>query len=189
MDLLLGPPRVRRTVLMVAAATLAGFLAVVAISEVVLPGPPYAAAAPLASVPGSQPPNAVGALLPAATLSGVDDDYEARDLRPAIILLVQFPCDCSGKVRQVATQADGRKVPVYLVGFRGRPQVDRLAKEIGFGVVPLVDELGVLDAAYSPTADATLLLVRRDGVVTRIVGGVYDEIELGPSLPSLLEVP
>lgn len=177
----------RKIVIVVTAATLSGMLAIAALGEVVLPEQVYAAGAPLAAAPSSNAQ--VGGLLPIALLQGARRDHYARDLRPAALLLVQYPCDCTRKLRQVATQADGQRVKVYVVGFNGRPQIDRLAQEIGFDVVPLLDEARILERTYRPSVDGTLLLVRRDGVVSRILDDFHHQTHVSAELPALLELP
>jgi hypothetical protein len=53
--------------------------------------------------------------------------------------------------------------------------------------VPLVDDANTLSRAYDTGSDATLLLVRRDGVVTQIVDDLPAQIDLRKRLPALLE--
>jgi hypothetical protein len=179
-------PRARRSVLLVATATLLGFLAVEAAVVLVLPGQEYAAAAGLNEGAAARAGH-VGGLLPVGIVRGRQHGKAVRDLRPAVILLVQYPCECAGRVKHVAAQADGEKVRVYLVGFHGRTQVDRLAEASGRNVVPLVDDANALSRAYDTGSDATLLLVRRDGVVTQIVDDLPAQIDLRKRLPALLE--
>jgi hypothetical protein len=175
-------------VLLVATATLAGFLAVDAIGAVALPGQEYAGAAPLRAS-ARERTGRVGGLLSPATLHGRSGSMQSRDLRPAVVMLVQYPCECLARLKHVAVQADGSKVRVYVVGFHGRAQVDRLAQGAGRGVVPLVDAQDRLHQAYHRGPDAILLLVRRDGVVTEIVDGVPANMDLASRLPALLTVP
>lgn len=173
---------------LVAAATLAGFLAFDAIGTLVLPGQEYAAAARL-HVAADGRSGTVGGLLPVAELHGRARSRSARELRPAVVMLVRYPCECFRQLVHVAAQASGSKVRVYVVGFNGRAQVDRLADSAGRGVVPLVDPLRTLDAVYHPGPRAMLLLVRRDGVVQEIVDGVPPNMELATRLPALLHLP
>lgn len=174
--------------LVVAAATLAGFLAVETIGLAVEEGQEYAAAAPLRPAAVSRSGRIEG-LLPPATLHGRSKTTQSRDLRPGAVLLVPYPCECLQRLRHVVAQADGSRVRVYIVGYNGREQVDRLAAAAGRGVVPLLDPRRRLQQAYRPGPQAVLLLVRRDGVVTRIFDGVSPELDLAPLLPALLRVP
>jgi hypothetical protein len=175
-------------VLLVATATLLGFLAVQAADYLLLPGQEYAASARL-DEPAAARVGQLGGLLPDGVLRGRQHDKAVRDLRPAVVLLVQYPCECAGRVQHVATQADGEKVRVYLVGFHGRTQVDRLAQAGGRNVVPLVDDANTLSRVYHTGSRATLLLVRRDGVVTEIVDDLPAKMDLRRRLPALLESP
>jgi len=151
-------------------------------------GQQYAAAAPL-SDQATAADGRIGGLLPDVTLRGRTGDRNSRELRPAVVMLVQNACDCLRRLRRVATEAHGSKSRVYVVGISGREQVDKLASFVGYGVVPLVDEHRALDRNYQPGADAMLLLVRRDGVVVEAANGVAPDIDLASRLPALLKVP
>jgi hypothetical protein len=175
-------------VLVVATVTLLGFLAVEAAASALLPGQEYAEPAPVMQSAAKFTGEA-GGLLPTGALRGRSHGTRLRDLRPAVLLLVQFPCECAARVKHVAAQADGSKVRVYVVGFHGRTQVDRLADAAGRGVVPMVDVTNTLNRTYHPGPEGTLVLVRRDGVVTQIFDGVPDNIDLRPWLPWLLRLP
>lgn len=183
-------PMARRVVIVVAAATLLGFLAIDSVASVVLPGQQYAAPMPINQSPrAARKTGTLGGLLPDGALRGRTHGTRLSELRPAVLVLVQFPCECATLVTHVAAQADGSKVRVYVVGFHGREQVDRLADAAGLGVVPMVDVQSRLERAYHPGPGGMLLLVRGDGVVTEIVDGVPPNIELASRLPSLLHVP
>ncbi|MEP7055140.1 MAG: hypothetical protein ABI912_07810 [Actinomycetota bacterium] len=180
-------PRARRTVVVVAVATLLGFLAIDSVATALLPGQEYARPAALNAT--ARRTGQVGDLLPAGALRGRDHGTRINDLRPAVLMIVRFPCECAARLEHVVAQADGSKVRVYVVGYSGRTQVDRLADAAGRGVVPLVDVHNVLSGVYHPGEAAILVLVRRDGIVTEIVDGVPTNMDLASRLPRLLEVP
>lgn len=181
-------PRPRRTVVAVAAATLGGFLVIDVVGAAVFPGEEYAAPAAIRPVPARRT-GQVGGLVPRAELEGRSGQRNARDLRPAVLMLVPYPCDCLARLQHVVGQTDGSKVRLYLVGFTGRPQVDDLTQTTQGGAVPMVDRAGVLQRVYQPGPTGKLVLVRRDGVVTDIVDGVTTETDVRSRLGELLEVP
>jgi hypothetical protein len=171
-------------------ATLLGIAALDGLASAVLPGQEYAAPMPINQSPRvARKTGTLGGLLPDGALRGRKHGTRLSDLRPAVLMLVQYPCECAARVEHVAAQADGSKVRVYVVGLHGREQVDRLADAAGRDVVPMVDVQDVLGRTYHPGPEAMLLLVRRDGVVTGIVDGVSPEMDLASRLPGLLRVP
>ncbi|MDQ1708978.1 MAG: hypothetical protein QOG49_363 [Frankiaceae bacterium] len=181
-------PRVRRVVRIVAAATLIGYLAVDVAGRAIFPGEDYASAQPL-RLSAIARPDGVGGLVEDAQVQRGSRMISTRELRPAILALVPRRCDCADRLRDAASDADGRGVPMYVVGSNGLRQANGLAAAAGKDVVPIVDRSGVLENRYHPGLYAMLLLVRRDGVVTEIVDGVPLDIDLGKRLPALLKTP
>jgi hypothetical protein len=127
------------------------------------PAPVPALAAP------TQPPGAVGGLLPDLTLASASGPVPVRDLRPAVLLLVGDRCDCPTLVHEVMGQVEEFPgVSAALIGS-GSADLARLAvaRDGGNGRLPvLVDAAGTLAQTYhggAPGTVPTLLFVAPDG--------------------------
>lgn len=146
------------------------------------PGP---RAGPLASP--SLPPGTVGGLLPDVTLQGQFAATPARQLRPAILLLMRPGCTCVETVRQVVTEAAPLRLATYVVeaGTSFAAAVS-LAAQSGGEAGGFADPGGVLAAAYRLRSDAALVLVRSDGVVHSVVAAVAPSLRLDAALRALV---
>jgi hypothetical protein len=142
------------------------------------------AQAPLRSAPAGltgQP----GGLLPDVRLIRRDGPISARELRPAVLLVVASRCECTDKVRHVVAQTAGHPVQLYLVGDRS--DVTALAGVAGGAVVGLADDGGALSRAYLGQADAAVVLVRANGLVSEIIGGIATSLQLDPAIRRMLD--
>jgi hypothetical protein len=126
-----------------------------------------------------------GGLLPDVLLTRPAGAVSARDLRPAVLLLVAPGCDCTDKARHVVSQTAGHRVQLYLVGARA--QVIALASVAGGEVVPVADDGGALASAYLGDASAAVVLVRDDGVVSEIIAGVASSLRLDSAIRRMLD--
>lgn len=118
-------------------------------------------------------------------MNGRTGPVSARELRPAVLLVVAPGCDCTDKVRLVVSQTARHPVQLYLVG--GRAQILALTKVAGGSVVPLADDGGVLARAFLRQATATVVLVRSDGTVSEIIDGVATSLRLDPAMRRMLD--
>lgn len=122
--------------------------------------------APLAS-PTTRPGHE-GGLLPRATVALHGRDTDVRGLRPAVLALPAAGCRCVRSLRELSHSAWGEfHLRPYLVAPGSEAQ--RLAEAVDDGVsLPVVDGERALTKIYHAHG-LTLLLVRQDGVVTRVV--------------------
>lgn len=142
------------------------------------------AKAPLRSAP-AELTGQVGGLLPDVLLLQQTGPVSARELRPAVLLLVAPGCACTDKVRHVVAQTAGHPVQLYLVGERS--EVSALAAAAGGQVVRLADDGGALARAYLGQASATVVLVRATGVVSEIIDGIATSLQLDPAIRRMLD--
>lgn len=181
-------PHARRVVQVVAAATLAGVLVTDVVGRAVFAGEHYAGPAPLllaAEGRGSD----TGGLVPVADLNPDGDGIvSSRDLRPAVLMLVPRECTCGQRLVDVASETEGSKVRLYVIGSNGQRQLSGLRGGGARDAVPLLDRGFVLMDRYQPGKHGTLLLIRADGVIAEIVDDVPLDIDLADRLPKLLEV-
>lgn len=169
----------------ISAASLAGLLLFDVLGPRIYAGERYAAPAPfLAQAAGAH--GSIGRPLPDTMFTRGSRSVPARDLRPAVLMLVPRECGCTEAMRQVVAQADGSGIRVYVVGAGDRRQVNRIAAEARGDVVPLLDEAAMLQTTYATGLSATLLLVRRDGIVVEIIDTVDRDLPLRDRLPALL---
>ncbi|MDQ1710974.1 MAG: hypothetical protein QOE45_424 [Frankiaceae bacterium] len=132
-------------------------------------------------------PGRVGGLLPDVTLRGRVRTANARELRPAVVMLVAPGCDCVEAVRHVVREAAAYRLVTYLVETGDSPAgTEILAARAGGDVGPYADPAGALAAAYGLRTDAALVLVRADGVVTQTVAAVGPALRLGTALAALV---
>jgi len=120
-------------------------------------------------------------------LRGRSASVSARELRPAAVLLVAPSCDCLDAVRHVVTAAAPLRLVTYVVeSGTSLRQAESLAARAGGDVGPYADERGTLAAAYRLRTDAALVLVRSDGVVTRVVDAVGPSLRLDAAMRELV---
>ncbi|MEO6713237.1 MAG: hypothetical protein ABIM89_07390 [Mycobacteriales bacterium] len=183
----LDRPPVRRAVQVIAAATLGGWLLVDVLGPGVFAGERFAPPGRFLVQPGWES-GGVGGALPDTVLTRGSRSIPARDLRPAVLMLAKPGCNCVRAMRHVVAQSDGSGVRVYVIGVSGR-EVHRIAAEARGDVVALVDETAAVYGHYASGSDATLLLVRRDGIVVGIIDQVDRDLPLRSQLPALLDSP
>jgi hypothetical protein len=88
-----------------------------------------------------------------------------RQLGPAVLLLVPADCSCLGAIRQLAALSEGNGVAAYLVGSgAAMPQTEKLAGQVGHGVVAADDQHGAVRASYPHTGLTAILVARGGGV-------------------------
>lgn len=132
-------------------------------------------------------PGTVGGLLPDVSLANRNGVTQARGLRPAIVLLVGDGCDCLEVVRQVVAEAAPLRIPTYVVvEGSAAGAAESLAARSGGEAGGFADPGGALARAYGVRANATLVLVRRDGVVNQVVPAVAPTLRLRPALRALV---
>lgn len=132
-------------------------------------------------------PGAVGGLLPDVPLRGRVGVTPARQLRPAIVMLVRTGCDCVAAIRQVVAEAAPLRLATYVVeaGTSFSFAVS-LAVQSGGEAGGFADPEGALAAAYRLRSDAALVLVRADGVVHSVVAAIAPSLRLAPALRALV---
>ncbi len=171
--------------LLLAGAAAAG-LVLALLGRGTTPPPPAPDAAPLAT-PAAVPGRA-GGLLPDAELSGRIRPERSRELRPGVFLLVAPDCGCLAAVRKLARDTAPLGLVTYVVqAGADRRQVDRLAAAAGGRMAPYADPAGVLASTYRLRSPAALVLVRADGIVTRVIDAVGSSLRLGAALRELLQ--
>jgi hypothetical protein len=132
-------------------------------------------------------PGVAGGLLPEVVLRGRIRTTPARELRPAVVMLVAPDCRCIGALRRVVAAAAERGLLTYVVqSGDSLDQPESLAAQAGGDVAPYADPTGTLAAAYRLRSDAALVLVRSDGVVTQVVAAVGPALRLDAALRALV---
>lgn len=132
-------------------------------------------------------PGAVGGLLPDVPLRGRLGVTPARQLRPAVVMLVRPGCDCVAAVRQVVAAAAPLRLATYVVEAGASFSfAASLAVRSGGEAGGFADPEGALAAAYGLRTDAALVLVRTDGVVHSVVAAIAPSLRLAPALRALV---
>ncbi len=130
----------------------------------------------------------VGGLVPLVGLSGPNGSLlRLRDLRPAVLLLTPAGCArCAAVGAALTVAARDSRVTVVLVADAGRPN-PLPAEATGDRAVSLADPQGVLFRAVTARSPAgpTAVLVRADGVITRVVPDITDVATLRGELAAL----
>jgi hypothetical protein len=165
---------------------------VASLMVVVLPNTPRRPErAPLASTTVAA--GELGGLLPDTRLS--DDHGQSvavRDIRPAVLLLMPANCGCDQVAADLVRISRDALVSVQLIGADRPPRLP--ANSPRLRIRSLVDTEGVLTTAVSgssppgPTAGRpgpTAVLVRTNGVITRVVPNLRDAQRLRAELPAL----
>ena len=126
-----------------------------------------------------------GGLLVDAPLQVGSAEVSARVLRPGVLALLPDGCDCPLEAEQAIGQAASVRLPTYLVTGPDSGDDARALRETRRVRPEQVahDSSGALAAAYDADPRAlTLLLVRADGVVDRVVRGFRQGQRLESSL-------
>lgn len=141
--------------------------------------------APLADDPRGRP-GKVGAFLPALQLAIDGTPRSIRRLRPAVFALVPRLCRCEKAASEVAEQSLEYQLPLYLVASeQPAGKLKRLTATTGVGSNRIVaDPEGVLSHTYSGSG-LTVVLVHRDGIVSKIVRDLEPGTRLEPDLAPL----
>lgn len=152
----------------------------------VLPVAPHAPqAAPLARPALS--PGLPGGLLPDVQLHRVDGSAVAiRGIRPAVVLLVADACDCQSLIDAYIDATAAPRLELLVVGEHHRPAVPELAMS---RIIGLTDPAAALARALpvrSHPGQPTSVLVRRTGVIARIVIDATDADALRDDIIALL---
>jgi len=131
------------------------------------------------------PNQTAGVPLPAGSITVAGKPVMLSRLRSAALAIVPARCGCTAVIRQLAAQAKGAGVMVYLVGPPStRAELDGLAAGgTTGGTVVAVDPDNVLVATYRPVG-LTVLLVDDRGSVT-VASGLRPGLTWGASLRSL----
>jgi hypothetical protein len=132
-------------------------------------------------------PGAVGGLLPDVPLRGRFGVTQARQLRPAVVMLVRTGCDCVAAIRQVVAETAPLRIATYVVeAGTSFSFATSLAAQSGGEAGGFADPEGALAAAYRLRTDAALVLVRGDGVVHSVVAAIAPSLRLDPALRALV---
>lgn len=126
----------------------------------------------------------VGGLLPDAPIAVPAGTISARQLRPAVMMLVPAGCGCPEALASVLGQARefGLPAPVVVAGDRVTPEVVRLVRSAGSAAAPLADLQGALFGAYAGGSGLAVVVVAPDGVVAGVERGVRRDQRLEPLL-------
>jgi len=171
-----GPPWPIAIVVVGLLAALVGLLAVFR------PGPTTPKARPLAST-GLQPPGTVQGLMPDVLVQR--DNAKAaqvRDFRPAVLVLIPGGYDAAELLSTVRQVAGKRHVYAVAIGH-DLPVVSQELTRSALVLARDVDDR--LLPAYRVGDTPVLLLVRADGVVTRILPGAASESALDSEVTHL----
>jgi hypothetical protein len=129
------------------------------------PGKPTAAPG-RANLPAPDVVHAAGRLPDASIAVAGGGSLALRHLRPAVLLLVPADCLCLGVLRQLAALSVGDHVTAYLLGSgAGLAQAEKLARQVGHGVVAASDRQGAVRGQYRHPG-LTAILVAPDGSVS-----------------------
>jgi len=152
-------------------------------------GDPRPAPAPLASSPAATP-GGLGGLLPAVPLVIDGTPVGAHALRPAVLVLVSPECGCEAALDELFRQAQEYRLQVLLVGGPADvPGLRRVAGRIGNGTARVVEDRTRALALGYGARGLTAVLVRTDGVVTRVHRGLARGMRLEPDLSRLPRAP
>jgi hypothetical protein len=129
----------------------------------------------------------VGGLLPNVSVTIDHAAHRLRNVRPAALALVPAGCRCDGLINELSGQTEEFDIRLFLVGSRaGDPQLADLLQSATRGRTAAVDDTaGVLVRTYRPVG-VTLVLVRADGVVTRVARHVAITARFEPDLSRLV---
>lgn len=148
---------------------------------------PAAARRPLQTAPART--GAVGGLLPEVLLrsaTGRTPAVASRSLRPGVLVLLPPRCGCTDVLDRLSGQAHEFALRYALVSAgTSDPQLPGLLGDIRRGrAEPFLDSGGTLAGAYARRG-LTLLLVRDDGVLTKVVHDPGRDDRLEPALRRL----
>lgn len=112
-------------------------------------------------------PGRVGGLMPKVRIADSKGNFtEIRALRPAVVMLVPAKCDCAGQIRSVASAAEHARLHVTVIGT----SMPTRPANVSASLVSLRSEpTGVLLPDYAVKSKPVTLLVRPDGVVSRVL--------------------
>ncbi len=129
-------------------------------------------------------PGTVGALLPDLALPvAADNAVRLRNLRPAVLIFVPARCDCAALIADVINTTGPTRLKVLLIGEGSDPRVPSTAPP--GRVHGATDTEGRLAALYHLSAGPTVVFVRSDGVVTRVMGDAASGGDLRDELNAL----
>ncbi len=113
-------------------------------------------------------PGSVGALLPDLALPvGDNGSLRLRTLRPAVVVLLPADCGCAWLVDYVIASTSASRLPVLLVGDQADPRLPSTAPVQRMHAA--TDDGGRLAAGFRAGPGPTVLFVRADGTVTRVI--------------------
>ena len=146
-------------------------------------GPPKA---PIASAP-TAPVGQVNGLVPDVELRTTTRNINARELRPALVVLVPQPCNCDDVLSRLADQAFGVAVRLVVVAPGAHDaEIDSLPGRLGSAeVVPATDLHGDLAAAFGASG-VTVLTVRPNATVSYVERNVDNTVMVTGPLSELL---
>jgi hypothetical protein len=110
-----------------------------------------------------------GGLVPDVGLQGTTGATSARQLRPAVLAVMQVGCACAAALARLADEAAGYGLTVYLIGSPAqRAELSALAARVNRGDVSVLVEQGSALTAFSG-GGLTAVGVHADGVIEAIV--------------------
>lgn len=147
---------------------------------------PTVAPVPLVLAAPAVPAGSVGGLVPDVTLVGHTGPTGARDLRPAVLAVVQPNCACGAALAHLARQAAADGLTIYVIGSHAQQtELDALAAATGSeNVQVLLEENATLTTAFAQ-GPLTAVAVHADGVIDVIVANVVRTTSLDTVLASL----
>ena len=148
------------------AAVLFGLLAIES-----APVPGLLAREPLASP--AAPIGTDGGLLPATPLTQGNVQISARDVRPAVVVLMPLHCRCDGLLASFASQAAKKRTRLAVVAPGAKDaEVSALAGRLDRDrVIELFDSNAALAKAFDAQG-VTVLAVEPDGIVAWVKRGI-----------------
>lgn len=130
-----------------------------------------------------------GGLVPDVALRGLTGTTSARQLRPAVLAVMQAGCGCAAALARLADEAAGYGLTVYLVGGQAQQaELTALAARVNRGDVSVLVEQGSALSAFSG-GGLTAVGVHADGVIEAIADGFsrttsFDRVLAGLKQPA-----
>jgi len=108
-----------------------------------------------------------GGLLPKVRVSDSNGAFsDIRSIRPAVLILTPANCNCAGEIRSAATAAEHGRLHLTVVGTSTPARPSGIADSL---ISIRTEPTGLLLPAYHVGAKPVILLVRPDGVVSKVL--------------------